>query len=225
MNSVRQYMKDHNLEDEDMAKVMSEKLGRSIGATQVKSIKSRKEAPGTWLNALGLSPQEPSGLKQGKRVAGVPGAKPEEKAFVVGSDNIEPIPNLPFEIHSARVTIEMIYQMAGKGAAMASRTPGVALLWEQSAPGLANAWLEWAKESPTVANGIAMLTIGGPGGQVILLNASLLVGTLMAIQQQKGINVIPQGFIPPHERPENEEYIAQNDTERAVDDALRNSQG
>jgi len=99
----------------------------------------------------------------------------------------------------------------------------VATLWEQSAPGLAEAWLDWAKESPTVANGIAMLTIGGPGGQVILMNASLIIGTLMAIQQQKGIQIIPPQFVPPHERPTEEEYLAQSETERAVDDALGNS--
>lgn len=223
MNSIRQYMKDHNLDDEGMAKVMSERLGRSIGETQVRSIKSRKEAPKTWLDALGVSPQEPSGLKVGKKVSGAPGVKSTEKSSEpspVGA--IEPI-SLPFEIVSAKVTIEMIYSMAGKGAAMASRTPPVADLWEQSAPALADAWIEWAKESRTVANGIAMLTIGGPGGQAILLNASLIISTLMTIQRTKGIEMIPQQFIPPHERSDAEAYIAQNDTERAVDDALGNS--
>jgi len=221
MNSIRQYMKDHDLDDEGMAKIITEKLGRSIGASGVRSIKSRKEAPTAWLNALEISPKEPAGLKGGRRVSGVPGSS----STVVESGNIEPISNLPFEIHSARVTIEMIYQMAGKGAAMASRTPTVANLWEESAPGLANAWLEWAKESPTVANGIAMLTVGGPGGQVILMNASLVIGTLMAIQQQKGLSLIPANFVPPHERPTEEEYLAQTETERAVDDALGNSPG
>jgi hypothetical protein len=221
MNAIRQYMKDHNLDDEGMAKVMTEKLGRSIGPSGVKSIKSRKEAPAVWLNALEISPKEPSGLKRGTRVSGAPGAKSTE----TGVPHIDPIADLPFEIHSARVTIEMIYQMAGKGASMASRTPAVAQLWEQSAPGLADAWLDWAQESPTVANAIAMLTIGGPGGQVILMNASLIIGTLMAIQQQKGIQIIPPQFTPPHEQPEgNEEFIREN-TDAAVDHAIRNETG
>lgn len=221
MNSIRQYMKDHDLDDEAMAKVISEKLGRSIGANGVKQIKSRKEAPVPWLNALGISPQEPSGLKGGKRASGVPGRETKTES----PPGMAPAIELPFEITSARVTLEMIYTMAGKGAAMASRTPAVGNLWEQSAPGLAEAWLEWAKESRTVANGIAMLTIGGPGGQVILLNASLIISTLMTIQNVKGLSLIPPQFIPPHERPEGDEDKIRENTEAAVEDALRNSQG
>lgn len=225
MNSVRQYMKDHNLDDEGMAKVMSEKLGRSIGETQVRSIKSRKEAPAIWLNALGVSPQEPSGLKVGKKVSGAPGVKSTEKSTEASPGGTIEAISLPFEVVSAKATIELIYTMAGKGAAMASRTPQVSELWETSAPMLAEGWIEWAKENRTVANGIALLTVGGPGGQVILTNASLLISTLMLVQQQRGLSIIPPQFVPPHERPDAEAYIAQNETERAVDDALRNSQG
>ena len=220
MNQIARYMKDNDLDDEAMAEVISEKLGRKIGANGVRQIKTRKDAPVPWLNALGITPKEPSGLKSGKRATGVPGRSAPETPGAKEVGTIE----LPFEIQSARVTIEMIYTMAGKGAAMASRTPRVANLWEQSAPALAEGWLEWAKESRTVANAIAMLTIGGPGGQVILTNASLLISTLMLVQQEKGLSLIPPQFIPPHEQPEGSEEKIRENTDAAVDHALRNQE-
>jgi hypothetical protein len=107
---------------------------------------------------------------------------------------------------------------------MASKTPAVGTLWEQSSPGLAAGWIEWAKENRTVANGIAMLTIGGPGGQVILMNASLLISTLIAIQQQKGMQIIPPQFIPPHEDPGMDDDKIRENTEAAVDHGIRNAE-
>lgn len=220
MNSISAYMKEKGLDDQAMAKVISEKLGRGISAKGVQQIKTRKEAPAPWLRALGIAPNEPGGLKDEKK-SRIPGQKPPGES----SGEIQPLVSLPFEITSAKVTIEMVYTMAGKGVAMASRTPRTAELWEKSAPALADGWIEWAKENRTVANGIAMLTIGGPGGQVILTNASLIISTLMMIQQAKGIDIFPPQFRPPHEQPEGSEQKIQENTEAAVEDALRNSQG
>lgn len=217
MNSITRYMKENNLDDAAMAKIISEKLGRNVGPKGVQQIKTRKEAPAPWLRALNIAPTEPSGLKDQPR-ATIPGRKPPD-------NEIASIPSLPFEVTSAKVTIEMIYTMLGKGAAMGTRTPQVAELWEKSAPALAEGWIDWAKENRTVANGIAMLTIGGPGGQVVLTNASLIIGTLMMVQQQRGIELIPPQFIPPHEQPEGAEAKIQENTEAAVDHRIRNPQG
>jgi hypothetical protein len=213
MNEIARYMKEHDLSDTQMAEIISEKLGRNIGASGVKQIKSRKEAPIPWINALDIRPKEPSGLKDKPPTASVPGKIPGKEPEAI---------QLPFEIQSARVTIEMIYTMAGKGAAMASRTPRVAKVWEDSAPALADGWLEWAKESRTVANAIAMLTIGGPGGQVVLTNASLIVSSLMVIQQERNLNILPPQFMPPHENPAMDDEKIRANTEAAVDHGLRN---
>lgn len=220
MNQITAYMKQNNLDDEGMAKVISEKLGRSISAKGVQQIKSRKDAPAPWLRALDIAPNEPSGLKDRPR-ATIPGRTPKSET---SSGTIDPIPALPFEVVSAKATIELIYTMAGKGVAMGTRTPVVADLWEKSAPALADGWIEWAKENRTVANAIAVLTIGGPGGQVILTNASLLISTLMAVQQQRGISLIPPTFIPPHENPDMDDDKIRQNTEAAVDFGIRNAQ-
>jgi hypothetical protein len=213
MNALAQFKKEHSLTDQQLAEMLSEKLNRNISSKGVAQ-QLRRESPSIpWLNALGISPKEPGNLKNSPPQVNSPGI----------SSNIVPEVALPFELKSATATIEMIYTIAGKGAAMASKTPAVADAWQNSAPGLAQGWIEWAKENRTVANGIAMLTVGGPGGQVILTNASLLVTTLMLIQHQKGIQLIPPQFVPPHENPNMDDEKIRENTEEYVDHALRNS--
>jgi hypothetical protein len=210
MNALKEYKDREKLTNQELADRLTETLGRKISVKGVAQQLGRTEASIPWLNALGISPKEPGNLKNSP------------------PDVNSPLSNLatplPFEIKTATQTIEMVYTMAGKGAAMASKTPAVGTLWEQSAPGLAAGWIEWAKENKTVANGIAMLTIGGPGGQVILMNASLIISTLIAIQQQKGMQIIPPQFIPPHEDPGMDDDKIRENTEAAVDHGIRNTE-
>jgi hypothetical protein len=210
MNALGQYKEEKRLTNEELAAELKEKLGRPISATGVEMMLARKEPPVPWLNALGISPKEPGGIKDP-----IP---PQEMGKTPGP--IKPVISLPFEPVSAQATIELIYTMAGKGAAMASKTPAVADAWHNSSQQLAEGWIEWAKENKTVANGIAMLTVGGPGGQVILMNASLLITTLMVIQNNKGLQIIPPGF-DIYKGMSEEEIRMQ--TEQAADEQLRNT--
>ena len=205
MNTLKQYKEEQKLTNQELADRLTEALGRKISVKGVAQQLGREEASVPWLNALGISPKEPGNLKN-------------SSSDVKPTDISNP---LPFEIKTATETIELIYSMAGKGAAMASKTPEVGTLWEASSPGLAEAWINWAKENRTVANGIAMLTIGGPGGQVVLMNASLIISTLIAIQQARGIQMLPQQFIPVHEDPGMDEEKIRENTEAAVDHGLR----
>jgi hypothetical protein len=209
MNTLKQYQEKNKLSTEELSKLITEKLGRRISVTGVEMMLNRQEAPIPWLNALGISPKEPSGLKdEPKKTEKIePGVNPA-------------VISLPFEPVSAKQTIELIYSMAGKGAAMATRTPEVANAWHNSGPSLADAWIEWAKENRTVANGIAMLTVGGPGGAVILMNASLIISTLMLIQQKRGVQIIPPRF-DAYQGADDDEIRAQ--TEGQVDEQLRGS--
>ena len=211
MNSLKKYANEKNLTAQDIATELKEKLGRPISATGVEMMMNRQEAPIPWLTALGLNgakPKEPSGLKDEKTKKSSEDVKSPGAAVDI---------HLPFEPVSARATIELIYTMAGKGAAMASKTPPVGDAWHNAAPQLAEGWIEWAKENRTVANGIALLTVGGPGGQVILMNASLLITTLMLIQQHRNIDIIPPGFNI-YEGMSDEDIQAQ--TEQAVDGSI-----
>ena len=204
MNELGRYKESNGLTDEEVAKRLTDALGRKISAKGVAQ-QLRRESPSVpWLNALGIGPQEPGNLKNSPTDVKPPQSSPQKPGAEIA---------LPFEMVSAKATIEIIYTMAGKGAAMASRTPDVARAWESAAPGLAEAWIEWAKENRTVANAIAMLTVGGPGGQVILMNASLLISTLMTIQNAKGLDIIP-----PHLRPPMD---TNDQTEAYVDEQLR----
>jgi hypothetical protein len=206
MNALAQYKTQHDLTDQQVAERLTEVLGRKISAKGVAQ-QLRREAPSVpWLNALGIGPQEPRNLKNDP-----PDVKPTDSPTMAIA--------LPFEVVSAKATIELIYVMAGKGAAMASRTPEVATAWEAAAPGLAECWIKWAEENRTVANAIAMLTVGGPGGQVILMNASLLITTLMTVQNKRGFQLIPPGFNI-YEGMSDEQIREQ--TEQAVDESIRN---
>lgn len=207
MNPLVEYKEKKRLTNEELLKELKDKLGRPISMAGLEMMMQRKEPPLPWLNALGISPKEPGGLKDG------PSEKPKNSPPDVNPTTI----SLPFEPVSAKATIELIYTMAGKGAAMASRTEEVARAWEINAPSLADAWINWAAENRAVANGIAMLTVGGPGGQVILMNASLIITTLMLVQQKRNINIIPEGFNI-YEGMTDEQIRAQ--TEQAVDDQL-----
>lgn len=207
MNPLVEYKDKKRLTNEELLKELKDKLGRPISMAGLEMMMQRKEPPLPWLNALGISPKEPGGLKDS------PSEKPKNSPPDVNPTAI----SLPFEPVSAKATIELIYTMAGKGAAMASRTEEVAKAWEINAPSLADAWINWAAENRAVANGIAMLTVGGPGGQVILMNASLIITTLMLVQQKRNINIIPEGFNI-YEGMTDEQIRAQ--TEQAVDDQL-----
>lgn len=207
MNSITQFQKNQGISDEEMAALISEKLGRDISVKGLDSVKRRKEAPVAWLSALGISPREPGGLRDKQ-------AESETKS----PGTVATLVPLPFEPKTAQATIEMIYVMAGKGAAMGTRTPAVADVWELQSKPLAEAWIEWAKTNRTVANGIAMLTAGGPGGQVILLNASLIITTLITVQNANRISPFPPGFDPT--KTEEENLRAQ--TEAQVDERLSN---
>ena len=221
MNNLAKYMKENNLDNETMAEIMKEKMGRNISAKGVEQMLKRKEAPIPWLNALGISPNEPSGLKDEPppRIPGVNaplGSQPSS-----GRTQIAEAINLPFEVSSARTTIELIYQMAGKGVAMGSRIPELEIAWSNAAPSIADAWIEWAKTNKTVANGIALLTVGGPGGQVILAHATLIITTLMTISQHRNPGVIPPPPFNIYEEMSEEDI--RRATEQAVDDGLGNT--
>jgi hypothetical protein len=171
-----------------MAALLSEKLGRTISVTGFKAVRSRKDAPAEWLESLGIAPQEPT------YTADVPPDDPPD--LNAGRQNPPPTAPvagvLPFEPATAEMQLTLIYTMAGKGAAIALRSPEVADVWAQHAPQIAAAYIEWARYSPRVAQYIAAITLGGPAGQIVLLHGSLLITTLIVSGR-----VRPDQFIPP----------------------------
>jgi hypothetical protein len=184
-NEIRNYQTAEGLDDVQMAALLSDRLGREIGVPGYRIIKGRRDAPVEWLEALSIAPVEPAGVADKARDVEVdagPSAPTKPSASIV----------LPFEVKTAQKQIELMYVMAGKGAAMGLRSPPVAELWAASAPGIAAAYIEWAKESQTVANAIALITLGGPKGQLVLLHGELLVMTLILSGK-----VDPQQFVPP----------------------------
>lgn len=196
-NDLKQYQAAEGLSDEEMAERLSRSLDRTISVQGYKIVKGRGSAPAEWLAALSIAPQDSGSVDPTPRSAD--DDAPPVHREVLGS--------LPFEPNSVKAQIELVYTLAGKGAAMGMKSPPVALVWQRAAPDIAEAYIAWARENATVAHYLGMLTLGGAGGQLILMHGSLLVSTLLASGQIQA----PQ-FVPPTMRtPQETDTISQDD--------------
>ena len=191
---IRSYQAAEGLSDEQMAALLTDKLGRTISVAGFKAVRSRKGAPDEWLQVLGIAPLEPtdSDIRADEPAPDAPDMNAGgEQREPRGGHPPQPLP-LPFEPATAEMQITLIYQMAGRGAAYALKSPPVADVWAQAAPGIAAAYIEWARYNSRVAHYIRAITLGGPAGQLLLMHASLIATTLIVSGQ-----VNPAQFIPP----------------------------
>lgn len=204
-SDIRNYQNAEGLTDEEMARLLSARLDREISTTGYRIVKGRKDAPEEWLRALNIAPtDEPTSGAVSN--ATTPDAPPRDHAATSSAG--API-SLPFEPASARMQITLVYTMAGKGVALPTRRIGTpdALVranrienaWATAAPSIADAYIEWAKENSTVAHYIGMLTLGGAGGKLMLLHASLLIQTLIESGAVKPEQFLPSAFRTPEE--------------------------
>lgn len=196
---IRSYQNAEGLSDEQMAALLTDKLGRPISVAGYKTVKSRKGAPDEWLETLGIAPQEPTDADYAAATDSKPrdwdDDSPDMDASAPRERKTRESPvamPLPFEPATAQMQLTLIYTMAGRGAAIALRSPEVAEVWANHAPQIAAAYIEWARYNPRVAHYIAAVTLGGPAGQLVLLHGSLLVTTLIVSGRVK-----PENFIPP----------------------------
>jgi hypothetical protein len=212
---IRNYQTSEGLTDDEMAVLLSSRLGRTVSPAGYRIVKGRRDAPAEWLEALSIAPSEPA-------APGAPSAtdKQPEHGAPDASKGAVLVPGvLPFEPASAKMQIALIYTMAGKGAALPQRRHGtpealqraarIESIWALHAPQIADAYIEWAKENATVAHYIGMLTLGGPGGKLIMLHGSMLVQTLL---ETGAIN--PNAFVPPTLRtPQETDTIREPDAD------------
>lgn len=198
---LKQYQDSEGLSDEQMAALLTEKLGRNIGVRGYQIIRARKDAPAAWLEALSIVPHDPTHVQENNPVRGAdegprdPGGDRDSQVRRAVSDAM-----LPFEPQTAHTAIVLIYTMAGRGASAVMGAPQVAEVWTGFAPHIATAYIEWAKENETVARIIAAVTLGGAGGKVVMLHASLAVQTLIVADKLSA-----QMLIPPTLRTDTEE--------------------
>lgn len=173
MSVISSWQQEMGLDDEQMAALLSERLGKDISVGGYQRMGKRQNVPAAWLDALELSPQEP----------GSP--RPKRKQEVVE-------PTMALDVASAKTQLTLIYTFAGKGASIALRSPDVAGIWAGHAPRIADAYVRWAETNATVRQVLSYLTLGGPAGELVLLHATLIVGTLVA-SERLDVNM----FVPP----------------------------
>ena len=196
---LQQFQDSEGYSDQQMADLLSDRLGRAISLTGYKMFKSRKNAPALWLEALAIVPHDPSHVQRDDAtVSSSDNDKPRDPGPSIIPDypdaqprKVTPDSMLPFEPQSAYATIAMIYTFAGKGAATIMNAPPVAATWAEFAPHIAGAYIEWAKENETVARIIATMTLGGAGGKVVLLHAQLAVTTLIVADKLNAAMIVP----------------------------------
>lgn len=167
---IRNYQESEGLDDEQMAALLSERLGRAVSIQGFRIIRGRKDAPLEWLEALSIAPKDPSG---GGNDGGNDGDEGTRKPPP------SPVAVLPFDIPTTKQAIVLIYTTAGKGAAIGMRCPPVAGVWANHAPAIADAYIKWAYENATVARYLGALTFGGMAGQLVIMHATLLIQTLI----------------------------------------------
>jgi hypothetical protein len=197
MSDLTTYQAAEGYSDEQMAAMLSDKLGRAISATGYKVVKGRRDVPAEWLSALSIAPQEPSG--NGHKLPSPPTPSGDERQTEAPLPPSAAVGVLPFNPQSAHMQITLAYTMAGKGAALAMRSPQVSDVWSSHAPRIADAYIAWAKEDATVARWINILTLGGPKGDLVQLHASMIITTLIVGGKVNGQMLVPPSMRTPEE--------------------------
>lgn len=215
MADIRNWQEAEGKTDAEMAALLSDRLGRTISLQGYRIGRNRRTPPPEWLHALNIAPQEPAGFSTSREESQGVSPAGDEGGGVRAPQTLP----LPFDPAPVRQQIEMVYALAGKGAALAirRRAPSgdltashraamVENTWAVHAPQIAEAYIEWAKEDPAVARVLNAMTLGGPKGKLVMLHGSLIVSTLIA---SGAVN--PERLVPPS-------YRAPEETDRLADD-------
>lgn len=144
-----------------------------------RDIHNRKQAPKRWLEELsGASPisspdGDGAGDAHGQRETSSPSRerppKPPPDAKIA-----------PLEVADragAKKRIEWAYSFIGTGLAAGSGYEGVAVVWTDQAPTLAELWLKAAEENPWAARVVQAAEAGGPVGDLVGAHVYLMAAT------------------------------------------------
>lgn len=182
---IRQWQEAEGRTDEQMAELLTDRLGRVISTKGYRMGKARRNPPPDWLHALNIAPVEPSGVPHPPTQDEGQDERPERTTTSLP---------LPFDPAPVRMQITMAYTFAGKGVGLAMRSERVADQWAFAAPHIADAYIEWAKEDANVARILNTLTLGGPKGTLVMLHVSLLINTLIVSGKLDPTRMVPPPF-------------------------------
>lgn len=174
-------MAERGWEADDVVAILSDNgvistKGKSIGANGVKMVVGRKmQVPAQWADALGVEYEASPRTPDGEGVAATPGG-PESPS----SGRRETPPKRPDEARievvnadGAKKRIAWAYKFVGSGLAAGSGSPGVAHVWADQSDGLAQMWLDAAKDSPWAAKVVTAASAGGPMGELVAAHVYL----------------------------------------------------
>jgi hypothetical protein len=167
-NAIGEWQAEHDLDDEAMADLMSERLGKAVSLKTYRTAKYRSNdrIPKSYLRALSIQESDgftgPDSDAPGLRDDDLPpGSPPAPEPQKTGGEIIS------LDWASTRSALIMIYGSIGVGVSHLLSDPVYAKVLQKAAPMLADDWLALAKVHPATAAFLRKLTLGGPGGKLL----------------------------------------------------------
>jgi hypothetical protein len=177
---------ERNLSPEDVTSILVEqgvtitrgdRKGDPVNLSDV-TRRLQGEVPRPWRQALGVAKNQqtsPTTPGEGGGTTAAPGD--DEPA---SSRRRETPPKRPSEAAievvdsaGAKKRIAWAYKFVGSGLAAGSGSAGVAHVWADQADGLAQMWLDAAKENPWAAKVVGAASAGGPMGELVAAHVYL----------------------------------------------------
>jgi len=187
-------------DDAEVARILSAELGRPISEGAVR-MRRNMRAPASWLEALGIelvSPPAPVGEGHGgdsELGPALPGASTDD-AEPVRRDGPAPTapdgariaeeprggggePPATLLVGMARERVRQAYGLIGFGVSTAAGNAGIAKVVDDSAPAIADAWVQAAAEGNELARRVlSFMSAGGAMGELVTLHIVMLGGIL-----------------------------------------------
>jgi hypothetical protein len=182
LNLVGRHMQENDRSEEELAVDLSALLGRKITPAGVRVMSRRKNAPKSWVDALGLAPEEEGAAsfltdepQQGDFDSPLTREDDNPPTAPSGDKIIRParpgVPNL-----SAKKRIEMAYGAIGSGATLLTGNRGYEGVAESYAPEIAQAWISAAEQNERVAKIVRFMESGGAVGELVVCHVLLVLG-------------------------------------------------
>lgn len=236
MNVAKIYREQHGLTLQQMAELLSKRLGRPITAHGVNTVENKQKAPGSWNRALAS-----------EIVADAPDLSADSQPLYVddvigseGTNTTESLYSQPRrsdyddwrspapEPHGgtrpggslARERIAQTYNFMGAGLAMMSQNPGVGAVFETYADTIAAAWVEAARENKVAERFVKIMESGGATSQLIICHGFLLIGVVYVTGRAPGASaILPAAFRGFHDTAARERAAADAEREAAGETA------
>lgn len=177
-NLIRGIREETGASHDEIAALLTDRLGRTISAARVKVIeKDPGRLPKSWAAALGLdAPPQGDGQEpaDGLRESAPPRPPSEDAVQPRAASPAQGVDSSGFG--AVRDRIAKFYGAVGAGTSMLTQNDGYAKVADAYSRDLADAWIAAARENVNVAKIVAFMESGGPVGELVIAHLILVGG-------------------------------------------------